>query len=122
QQVLMNIVLNAVDAMEEIEAPRLEIRTFREDGECVIEISDNGPGIPTAQRERIFRPFYTTKPPGSGTGLGLAISVGLMRDNRGRMVAGESAAGGARFQVRLPLEPEMEPVAGKDASAVVTGQ
>jgi signal transduction histidine kinase len=72
----------------------------------VIQVSDNGPGIPEAERDAVFDLFYTTKEPGKGTGLGLSICARLVEGMGGRIEAGASELGGARFTVRLPGHPE----------------
>ena len=71
EQVLINLVLNALDAMGETDGPRLVVRSFRRGSACVIEVEDNGVGIPADMQERVFEPFFTTKPAGTGTGPGL---------------------------------------------------
>jgi len=106
QQVILNLVTNAEQAMAGVERAhhRLTVRT-RRDGETIhIEIEDTGPGIPADSLERIFNPFYTTKSVGHGTGLGLSISLGIISEHGGRIWA-ENVAGaaGARFCVELPL-------------------
>jgi two-component system NtrC family sensor kinase len=68
-----------------------------------IEIEDTGPGIPSDSLERIFNPFYTTKPVGHGTGLGLSISLGIISEHGGRIWAENVASGGAKFCIDLPL-------------------
>jgi len=68
----------------------------------VIEVSDNGPGIADADLEHVFDPFFTTKEPGKGTGLGLSICARLVEGMGGRIDAGASPEGGARFVIRLP--------------------
>src|SRR3954469_4801580 len=105
QQVILNLVTNAEQAMAGIERAhhRLTVRT-RTDVETVhVEIEDTGPGIPADSVERIFNPFYTTKSVGHGTGLGLSISMGIISEHGGRIWAENVAGGGARFCVDLPL-------------------
>jgi two-component system NtrC family sensor kinase len=105
QQVFLNLVTNAEQAMDEKEAaePQLTVRTRRAGDLIRIEIEDRGPGIAQNLVDRIFTPFFTTKPTGSGTGLGLSISLGIVREHGGRIWAENAAAGGARFTVELPI-------------------
>ena len=80
-QVLMNIIANAVDS---IEGPgKVTVTTLERDGNFVITVKDTGKGIPEAIRSKIFEPFFTTKPIGHGTGLGLAISYGIVKAHNG---------------------------------------
>ncbi len=104
QQVFLNLITNAEQAMErsERDKQRLTVRTRRAGDVLRIEIEDTGPGIPPNLLERIFNPFFTTKPTGSGTGLGLSISLGIVREHEGRIWA-ENAAQGARFVIDLPI-------------------
>ena len=105
QQVILNLVTNAEQAMAGVERAhhRLTVRT-RQDVESIhIEIEDTGPGIPADSLERIFNPFYTTKSVGHGTGLGLSISLGIIGEHGGRIWAENVASAGARFCVDLPL-------------------
>ena len=105
QQVFLNLITNAEQAMEQKEGHhhRLTVRT-RSSGEAVrIEIEDSGAGIPANLMERIFNPFFTTKPTGSGTGLGLSISLGIVREHEGKIWAENSPQGGARFIVEVPV-------------------
>jgi PAS domain S-box-containing protein len=110
QQVLINLVMNALDAVEEKKdgPPRIAIRVARsEDGkEGTVEIQDNGPGIPEEIIDRLFEPFFTTKDPDKGTGLGLAISQDIMVKNDGAIECENVPGGGALFRVRLPLVEE----------------
>jgi PAS domain S-box-containing protein len=111
QQVILNLVTNAEQAMGGLDRPRhrLVVRT-RQDAETIrIEVDDTGPGIPPDSLERIFNPFYTTKAVGHGTGLGLSISLGIISEHGGRIWAENVAAGGARFCVELP---RVAPTAG----------
>ncbi|HEV8266049.1 MAG TPA: PAS domain S-box protein [Gemmatimonadales bacterium] len=104
QQVFLNLITNAEQAMERVEGRhRLTVRTRLASDAIRIEIEDTGGGIPPNLLERIFNPFFTTKPTGSGTGLGLSISLGIVRTHEGRIWAENAPHGGARFLVELPL-------------------
>jgi len=106
-QVLMALLLNAVDAVDERRG-QLTIRTGRNPNhadEVVVEIEDNGVGIPRADQTKIFEPFYTTKPPGRGTGLGLSICYGIVEDHRGRIEVDSQPGRGSIFRVFLPVYP-----------------
>jgi two-component system NtrC family sensor kinase len=102
-QVLMALMLNAVDAMEQ--GGRLTVRTGLSpvrDDEVVVEVQDTGIGIAPGDQGKIFEPFYTTKPPGRGTGLGLSICYGIVSDHRGRIEVDSAPGRGATFRVFLP--------------------
>jgi two-component system NtrC family sensor kinase len=117
QQVILNLVTNAEQAMAGIDAAhhRMTVRT-RRDGEIIrIEVEDTGPGIAPDSLERIFNPFYTTKPVGHGTGLGLSISLGIISEHGGRIWAENVASGGAKFCVELP---RVAPPPGTDSTFV----
>ena len=111
-QVFMNLISNAIDALENRPAPReitirtrLEVAEYEENMDMVVvEISDNGPGIPELVRQQIFNPFFTTKPVGKGTGLGLAISHQIVVEKHGGKIECISELGeGTKFIVSLPL-------------------
>ena len=106
QQVFLNLITNAEQAMEQREGHhhhRLTVRT-RLNGDAVrIEVEDTGGGIPPNLIERVFNPFFTTKPTGSGTGLGLSISLGIVREHEGRIWAENAPQDGARFIVEIPV-------------------
>lgn len=105
QSVILNLISNALDAMQGRPAPRLEI-TVAEAGERVsIALRDHGPGIPDGQLGRIFDPFFTTKEVGEGLGLGLSISYNIMKDFDGTLRAENHPEGGAVFIIELPLLP-----------------
>ena len=99
-QVWTNIIDNAIDAMKG--KGQLRIRTYREDGSVVVEIGDNGPGIPSEVEAHIFEPFFTTKKVGEGTGLGLDTVQRIIRRHQGNVQV-ESKPGDTRFQIYLPL-------------------
>ena len=105
QQVFLNLITNAEQAMERAEGRhhRLTVRTRRSGDAIRIEIEDTGSGVPANLLERIFNPFFTTKPTGHGTGLGLSISLGIVREHEGRIWAENAPQGGARFVVELPV-------------------
>jgi signal transduction histidine kinase len=109
-QVLMALMLNAVDAMET--GGRLTLRTGRSrirPDEVYVEVEDTGVGIPRAEQSKIFEPFYTTKPPGQGTGLGLSICYGIVQEHRGRIEVESQPGQGATFRVVLPTADGTKP-------------
>lgn len=101
-QVWTNIIDNAIDAMNG--KGEITLRTQAQDNHVVVEIIDNGPGIPEPIRSRIFEPFFTTKPPGSGTGLGLHISHDILTNRHHGQLLVESRPGETRFKAVLPVE------------------
>jgi two-component system NtrC family sensor kinase len=99
-QVLMNIVANAIDA---IDGPgRITLVTDQQNGHFVIRVRDTGKGIPEEIRNRIFDPFFTTKPVGQGTGLGLAISYGIVQAHQGSMEFSTKRGEGTEFVLKIP--------------------
>jgi len=110
EQVLLNLVVNARQALEDGDAaradghaPTIAVRTALDGDEIVIEVADNGPGIAADALPRIWDPFFTTKPEGEGTGLGLSVVHGIVTEHGG-MIDVESVAGvGTRFTIRLPV-------------------
>ena len=108
QQVLLNLMNNALDAMEKT-GGILNIFSRREQSgiivgdHIIIEISDNGPGIPSANLNRIFDPFFTTKPVGKGTGLGLSICYGIIKKMGGNIEVKSVVDGGTTFKVKIPI-------------------
>jgi len=113
----MNLINNAVDSITGVpgyfEKAHLSpgaggsvaIQTYNRDEEFVIELKDNGPGIPEADLNRIFDPFFTSKKP-MGMGVGLTICHGIIEEHRGKMTAANAPEGGAVFTITLPLRQE----------------
>ncbi|MCU9850419.1 ATP-binding protein [Defluviimonas sp. WL0024] len=103
EQVIINLLRNALDATKEVPEPQVEI--LLTSGEiATLAVRDNGHGI--ADLNNLFEPFYTTKKPGEGVGLGLAISSGIVKDLGGRLTARNAPGGGAVFEVKLPILSE----------------
>lgn len=105
QQALLNLVLNAEQAMRDSPVKRLDIvaETDPAHGAVVIRVSDTGHGIEAANLPRIFDPFFTTRPVGEGTGLGLSIVYGIVRDHGGQVWATSEIGRGTTFLMRLPV-------------------
>lgn len=101
QQVLVNIITNAADAVEGRDDRRIELAARRKGGKVTIAIRDHGPGVPRAIAERIFDPFFSTKGVGKGLGLGLSISYNIVKDFGGILAAMNHAEGGALFTIEL---------------------
>jgi signal transduction histidine kinase len=101
-QVWTNIIDNAVDAMNG--KGEITLRTYEENDQVIVEISDNGPGIPKDIQSRIFEPFFTTKPPGQGTGLGLHISHDIVVNRHQGQLQVESKPGETKFRIALPKQ------------------
>jgi len=100
EQVFLNVINNAVDAMLEGDGSKLKISVKLENDEVAIHFHDSGPGIKDAHR--IFEPFYTTKSVGKGTGLGLSICYGILKEHGGEISARNAESGGAIVEIRLP--------------------
>jgi signal transduction histidine kinase len=113
-QVLINILSNAIDAVDTDSTPfkkkRITLETSRQYSNgtdyAVISISDNGPGIPKEIQNNIFDPFFTTKEVGTGTGLGLSISIGIIKEHQGMIKFSTACECGTTFSIFLPLEGE----------------
>ncbi|HEY8565337.1 MAG TPA: ATP-binding protein [Beijerinckiaceae bacterium] len=103
-QVVMNLVVNAQQALQERRSDRRLRIAAQPDGAgwVRVTVADNGPGIPDAIRSKIFDPFFTTKPVGKGTGVGLSVCLGIVQSHGGSLRAEESAGGGATFVMLLP--------------------
>jgi C4-dicarboxylate-specific signal transduction histidine kinase len=100
EQVVFNVFLNAAQAMQG--DGRIEAQARPNGASVVLAIRDSGPGIAPENLERVFEPFFTTRPPGEGTGLGLAISYEIVQELRGTIQAANHPQGGACFEITLP--------------------
>ncbi|MFQ6605767.1 MAG: FG-GAP-like repeat-containing protein [Fidelibacterota bacterium] len=105
-QVFMNIILNAVQALDG--RGTITITTALEASTAVVQIHDDGPGIPPEVQVKIFDPFFTTKPVGTGTGLGLSISYGIITNHGGSLTVRSQAGEGTTFSITLPVEEKNE--------------
>jgi signal transduction histidine kinase len=114
-QVWTNILDNAADVLSKMEGPDgkgvITVRTRQDDGHVVVEIEDNGPGIPEALQDRLFEPFFTTKPPGQGLGLGLNISHTIVCQRHKGELSVTSRPGRTVFTATLPVAPAPAPPA-----------
>lgn len=105
KQVLINLMINAVDAMEHAPVRSLRLTVRDEDDMAIVLVADTGHGIPGEHLSRIFNPFFTTKAPSRGTGLGLCVCLSIVRQHKGEITVDSTVGVGTRFRVRLPLVP-----------------
>jgi signal transduction histidine kinase len=102
EQVMLNLLTNAIQALENAEARKLlEVTSFREGGYVVVKVADSGPGVPISIREKIFDPLYTTRR--DGHGIGLSFSHRVITDHGGSLGVSSSRWGGAEFRIQIPL-------------------
>lgn len=101
-QVLLNLLNNAFDAVEGLEERWIKLEAFRENERVIIHVTDSGKGIPEEEWEKIFQPFYTTKPVGKGTGLGLSLSRKIAQDHKGSLTL-DTNSPNTRFVIELPV-------------------
>ena len=106
EQALLNLILNAMDAVAGTESPAIHLSADVQAGWGRLHVDDNGPGVPPPLRDQIFTPFFSTKEPGKGTGLGLPISRQLVQQCGGdlQLAAQPGSLGGARFTILLPTD------------------
>jgi two-component system NtrC family sensor kinase len=102
-QALMNLIVNALDAIEG--DGTIRVASGAEGDSFVIRVEDSGKGIPLALRERVLEPFFSTKPVGQGTGLGLSITYSIVKKHGGRLELGDAPGGGTAAVILLPLVP-----------------
>jgi two-component system NtrC family sensor kinase len=103
QQVFLNIINNAIDAIGKDGQITINTRTLKQNSEISVEISDNGPGMPKDVLQKIFDPFFTTKEVGKGTGLGLSISYSIIEKLGGRIMVASEEGRGTTFTIYLPV-------------------
>ncbi len=103
-QVFLNLIQNAVHALEGRPEAKIHISTAQENGQIVVRISDNGPGIPREIQSKIFDPFFTTKPVGKGTGLGLSIAYSIVQKHNGEISFETEIGKGTTFIIRIPIQ------------------
>ncbi|HWB40769.1 MAG TPA: ATP-binding protein [Gemmatimonadales bacterium] len=123
QQVLLNLVNNAVHAVSQLETGRprrIRLETSVQQGTAVLRVCDSGPGVPPHLASYLFTPFFTTKAPGEGTGLGLSLSYGLVKAHGGVLAYEPRAEGGAEFRITMPAyqapdeRPSVEPAVRRE--------
>ena len=105
QQVLMNLMINAQQAIGE-DGGTVDLETQVRSQSVLITVSDTGPGMDDDVAKKIFEPFFTTKPAGKGTGLGLSVTYGIIKDHGGDISVHRASSGGAKFVIELPLDAE----------------
>ncbi|MFH2204957.1 MAG: ATP-binding protein [Elusimicrobiota bacterium] len=103
-QVLLNLINNAIDAIDHKEGGQVTIRTRMEGEDVLLEVADTGQGIPEAIKKRLFDPFFTTKAVGKGTGLGLSICHGIISKMGGRITVDSTVGVGTTFQIYIPIK------------------
>jgi two-component system C4-dicarboxylate transport sensor histidine kinase DctB len=108
EQVITNLLRNAIDATDEADAPEIHVAIMASDDEAVLEIQDNGHGLGEATLAELQEPFVTTKESGRGMGLGLAISTSIVKDHDGKMTARNRDGGGTIFCVTFPIASATE--------------
>ncbi|MGE3262286.1 MAG: sensor histidine kinase [Bacteriovoracia bacterium] len=108
-QVLLNLLNNAHDAIISLPEKWIHISVREEGSWLEVQVTDSGKGIPTEVREKIFRPFFTTKEVGKGTGLGLSVSLGIVKAHRGELTI-DATSPNTRFLLRLPKKQARQPI------------
>ncbi len=103
-QVFLNLIVNAAQAMPEGKMGLIDIRTDCDERQVWIEVQDNGPGIPPEILKKIFDPFFTTKDPGTGTGLGLSVSQNIIQQHGGKLEVSSTVGVGTTFKITLPMK------------------
>jgi len=108
-QVFLNLIVNAAQAMPEGKMGKIHVRTFGVDDQVYVEVEDNGAGIPAETIKKIFDPFFTTKDPGTGTGLGLSVSQNIIQQHGGVIEVKSTVGVGTTFTIALPIKhPEAQ--------------
>ena len=104
KQVFMNLIINALQSMDNLGTITISLRQDIKDNRIDIKITDTGSGIASKYLNRIFDPFFTTKSPGKGTGLGLAVSYGIVKQHGGDISVDSIPGQGSSFTIHLPIE------------------
>jgi two-component system, NtrC family, sensor kinase len=118
RQVLINLMMNAAQAMESSSEKQLHVETSGADWAVVITVKDTGPGMPPEVKQRLFEPFFTTKPRGKGTGLGLSISRSIIEEHQGEIRVESEVGKGTTFVIRLGAVHKEGPAAPAPLRAV----
>ncbi len=118
QQVLINLITNAEQAIPKDRRGRITVSTRRSAHKVLVRVSDNGSGIPEGSRKYIFDPFFTTKDPGQGTGLGLSLATTLIENNGGNLSLDKSSSDGTTFLIELPLATTSHPLDESEQSPI----
>ena len=105
-RVLLNLINNAFQAVSGVSNPLVVVSTKKFDNKIEIRVTDNGHGIPDNIKDKIFQPFFTTKPTGQGTGLGLSLSYDIIKAHGGALNVDAPSEGGCTFTILLPLSTE----------------
>jgi signal transduction histidine kinase len=119
QQVVLNLMLNAAEATHSKPERFVTVTTSKGDGVVLMQVSDNGEGIPPENLAKIFDPFFTTKPEGKGVGLGLAVSYGIVDSHGGELEVKSTVGVGTTFTMSLPL---VEPQAREEAAPALAAR
>lgn len=122
QQVLMNLMMNAQQAMGELGGTVTLVTAIADDGGVEIRVADDGPGIPHDHLKKLFEPFFTTKPSGTGTGLGLSVSYGIVQDHHGTITVESSPGAGATFVIRIPAMKEIPGAAAPESAPAASSK
>lgn len=109
QQIFINLLTNARDALSERDGGDITITTGQENGQIIVRVQNNGPAIPSEIMRQIFNPFFTTKEAGVGTGLGLAITYSIIKDHQGDIRVSSDPGSGVCFEILLPKAPDKIP-------------
>jgi signal transduction histidine kinase len=104
QQVMMNLMLNAQQAMDNKGSLSISTAFDPDQKKAIVIVSDTGPGMPYEVKSRIFEPFFTTKGAGKGTGLGLSVTLGIVKDHGGVIEVESEVGRGTTFQITLPTD------------------
>ncbi len=102
-RVLLNLINNAFQAVAGVQQPKVTVSTKKLNDEIIIIVKDNGPGIPNGIRDKIFQPFFTTKPTGQGTGLGLSLAYDIVKAHGGELLVETEKSAGSKFIIKMPI-------------------